>query len=154
MFKFGKRSKQCLQGVHKDLQLIMEETIKVSQLDFGIHEGARTIEKQLEYFHSGKSKIDPRKKENLIHAKHVLYEGRKNAEAVDIHISSKQYAWNTLHLSFVAGSIIAIAEKLYQEKKTTHKIRWGGNWDRDKIIIEDQRFDDLPHFEIHKPEST
>ena len=27
-------------------------------------------------------------------------------------------------------------------------IRWGGNWDMDSTIIDDQNFDDLPHFEI------
>ncbi len=57
-YVFGKRSKEKLAQCHADLQLIANEALKVSRMDFGISEGHRTIEKQQEYFHAGKSKVD------------------------------------------------------------------------------------------------
>jgi len=43
--------------------------------------------------------------------------------------------------------MFATAERLYNEGKITHKLRWGGDWDSDKVF-DDQNFDDLPHFEL------
>ena len=51
---FSKKSRAMLEQVHPDLQKVMEEAIKI--IDFSITEGARTKEKQLEYFKAGKSK--------------------------------------------------------------------------------------------------
>jgi len=28
------------------------------------------------------------------------------------------------------------------------EVRWGGNWDRDEVILDDQGLDDLGHFEL------
>ena len=46
MYQLGKTSKQRLSTCHEDLQLIMNESIKVSTVDFGIAQGERTIEQQ------------------------------------------------------------------------------------------------------------
>ena len=51
---FSKKSRAMLEQVHPDLQKVMEEAIKI--IDFSITEGARTKEKQLEYYKAGKSK--------------------------------------------------------------------------------------------------
>lgn len=40
-----------------------------------------------------------------------------------------------------AGYVLRVAEEL------GITIRWGGDWDSDKIF-DDQNFDDLPHFEV------
>ena len=58
MFKFSKRSIDKLNTCHKDLQLIMNTVISVSNIDFGISEGHRSIELQNKYFKEGKSQID------------------------------------------------------------------------------------------------
>ena len=58
--------------------------------------------------------------------------------------------WDNEHLSYLAGLIHGVTEMLLVEGKITHKIRWGGNWDMDGVILIDQTFDDRPHFELIK----
>ena len=112
-YVFGKRSKEKLAQCHADLQLIANEALKVSRMDFGISEGHRTIEKQQEYFHAGKSKVD------------------------GIKIKEKNNYQPTVAF-------------MINEGKITHRLRWGFNWDMDGEIGTDQRFQDMPHFELKK----
>lgn len=144
MFVFGKKSKEKLSTCHKDLQLIMNEAIKISNVDFGISEGYRSLEKQLQYFKEGKSKIDGITKKGKHNYKPSL--------AVDIFPYLENEAnWDNEHLSYLSGVIHAVSEILFAQGETTHKIRWGGNWDMDGVILLDQSFDDRPHFELVKP---
>jgi peptidoglycan L-alanyl-D-glutamate endopeptidase CwlK len=127
----------------------MYESIKCSQVDFGLSGGGRTYEEQLQYYLDGKSKLDPRDPEKLKRAMHL----KNPSMAGDIYIyvkDKKELQYNLNHLCYVAGIITAIAERLYNEGKITHKIRWGGNWDRDSEILTDQDFDDSPHFELYE----
>jgi peptidoglycan L-alanyl-D-glutamate endopeptidase CwlK len=45
-------------------------------------------------------------------------------------------------MCYLAGVIQCAAAEL------GYDLRWGGNWDGDGEIIKDQKFNDLPHFEI------
>lgn len=143
MFKFGNKSKERLSTCHKDIQLIMNEAIKISNVDFGIAEGHRSLEKQLQYYKQGKSKIDG-----------VTKKGKHNyipSLAVDIFpFINNKVNWDNEHLSYLSGVIHAVSEILFTQGKITHKIRWGGNWDMDGVILIDQSFDDRPHFELVK----
>ena len=142
-FQFGNRSKEELQSCHADLQLVLEESLKNSCVDFGVSEGQRSLEKQLEYFRTGKSKIDGIKKKG----KHNL----QPSEAADIYVfveGKPKLAYDERHMAYLAGVITATANRLYSERKISHKVRWGGNWDMNGEIILDQDFDDLPHFEL------
>ena len=47
---------------------------------------------------------------------------------------------------FLAGAILTVANLLKIE------IRWGGDWDRDGEVL-DNDFDDLGHFELVRPKS-
>jgi len=144
MYKFGKTSKERLATCHSDIQLIMNESIKITNVDFGIAEGERSIEKQQQYFKEGKSKIDG-----------VNKKGKHNytpSLAVDIYPYFDNGAkWDNEHLSYLSGIIHAVSEMLFASEKITHKIRWGGNWDMDGVILIDQSFDDRPHFELVLP---
>lgn len=144
MYKFGNTSKSRLQTCHKDIQLIMNEAIKITNVDFGIAEGYRSIEKQQQYFKEGKSKIDG-----------VSKKGKHNYSpslAVDIYPYFENGAkWDNEHLSYLSGIIHAVSEILFADGKISHKVRWGGNWDMDEIILIDQSFDDRPHFELVLP---
>ena len=144
MFKFGKTSKERLSTCHADIQLIMNEAIKITNVDFGIAEGYRNIEKQQQYFKEGKSKIDG-----------VSKKGKHNYSpslAVDIYPYFENGAkWDNEHLSYLSGIIHAVSEILFADGKISHKVRWGGNWDMDGIILIDQSFDDRPHFELVLP---
>lgn len=144
MLKFGNTSKTRLKTCHKDIQLIMNEAIKITNVDFGIAEGHRSLDKQLQYFNEGKSKIDG-----------INRKGKHNytpSLAVDIYPYFNNGAkWDNEHLSYLSGIIHAVSEMLFSDGKISHKIRWGGNWDMDGIILIDQSFDDRPHFELVLP---
>jgi peptidoglycan LD-endopeptidase CwlK len=144
MYKFGKTSIERLATCHSDIQLIMNESIKITNVDFGIAEGERSIEKQQQYFKEGKSKIDG-----------INKKGKHNytpSLAVDIYPYFDNGAkWDNEHLSYLSGIIHAVSEMLFASEKITHKIRWGGNWDMDGVILIDQSFDDRPHFELVLP---
>lgn len=156
MHKFGKRSQECKATLHEDWQVIHDTAIKTIPVDYGIHQGGRTYALQLEYFLTGKSRLDPRIPEQLAKAKHVIIPGvRDKAKASDIHISEKHrgksLAWDKDHLIYVAGYLMATADLLFRQGKISHRLRWGGNWDMDGTIVIDQEFDDLPHLELFKP---
>lgn len=146
MNKFSQRSKKQLATLHDDLKLIMEETIKVSPIDFILVEGHRSLERQYELYKKGLSKLDGVRTKS----KHNSFPSM----AIDIcaYVPLKpRLAYDVNHLCLIAGVVIAVADHLYQLGSISHVIRWGGNWDQDGEIITDQNFDDLPHFELFKP---
>ncbi len=143
MYRFGITSKKRLSTCHGDLQLIMNEAIKISDVDFGIAEGYRTVERQQQLYRLRKSKIDGIIKKS----KHNM----KPSMAVDIFPVIKGLAkWDEEHLSYLSGIIHAVSERLYKSHRISHRVRWGGNWDMDGEILIDQSFDDRPHFELVK----
>ena len=143
---FGNRSKKQISTCHPDLQIIFEESLKISMVDFGVSEGHRPTEKQKEYFDRGLSKIDG-----------INKKGKHNSMpsmAGDIYAYVKgkpKLAYNVTYLSYLGGVITATAERLLNEGRISHKIRWGYNWDGDGEIGTDQRFQDLPHYELINP---
>jgi len=143
MYKFGERSLNNLESCHEDLQLIANEALKVSQVDFGISEGHRSLQRQLELFNAGKSKIDG-----------VTKKGKHNYNpslAFDFYAyvpGKKELAFDVTHLMYIVGVITAVGERLYQEGKISHKVRSGANWDGDGELKYDQSFFDAPHIQI------
>ena len=146
MYKFGKGSLSKLESVHHDLVKILKLAITRTPVDFGISEGHRSIERQNELYNQGKSKIDG-----------INKKGKHNYNpslAVDIYAyhpdlaTRKKLAYDVPTLCLIAGVIIASAEELKAKGEVNHSIRWGGNWDNDGVILYDQSFDDLPHFEL------
>jgi peptidoglycan L-alanyl-D-glutamate endopeptidase CwlK len=148
-YKFGKTSNERLKDVHIELVKVLQEAVKVSDIDFAITEGHRSITRQKQLFDEGKSKIDG-----------VTRKGKHNyfpSLAVDIAVyhpdleTRKKLLYDKASLSFIAGIIQSTAVKLYEAGIISHLVRWGGNWDKDGVIIQDQSFIDLPHFELYKP---
>lgn len=148
-YNFGERSLEQLATLHPDLQLIMLESLKNTDVDFSLVEGHRTVERQNKLYKKGLSKIDGIK----TIGKHNVYP----SEAVDIVIYTsnrdmrKRIAYDFIHLAYVGGVITSTAKQLFVQGKISHLIRWGLNWDRDGILKFDQTFIDAPHFEIFKP---
>lgn len=142
---FSKKSLEMLQQCHPDLQKVMMEAIKI--IDFSVTEGARTKEKQIEYYKAGKSKT--------LNSKHLPKYcnefGREYSFAIDIlpyfqtepHIDYNDREEFTL----LAGIILGIAKQLRDQGKIKSQIRWGGNWGLGKRI-KYTTFVDMPHFEI------
>ena len=147
--KLGVNSNEKLNTCHQDFQKIIRLAISRSKVDFGVSEGHRAIERQHKLFLEGKSKIDGYTKKGKHNYKpslagdiYAYHPNRKVRERI---------IYDPLTLSYIAGVIDSCAQELYSKKEITHLIRWGGNWDSDGIIKYDQRFNDLPHFELIKP---
>ncbi len=137
MPRFGQRSILQLNTCHPDLKYILEVAIEI--YDFSVICGHRGKEEQNIAFTSGKSKLEfPKSKHN-----------KSPSMAADLApwpIDWKEYS----RFRLLAGHIIGIAHVLYCKGSIKHKIRWGGDWDSDKDM-DDQKFKDLPHFELIKP---
>lgn len=145
MYQFGTTSQRRLATCHQDMRLIMSVAIQRSQVDFGIAEGHRSIARQQQLFKEKKSRVDG-----------INKLGKHNYNpslAADVYAWVNGKAnWDEKHLAYIGGVVTAVAKELLAQGRISHDIRWGANWDRDGEIITDQDFDDLPHFELVKPE--
>jgi len=158
-FNFGAKSEKELSSCNSDLQMIMKEAIKISPIDFGIVYGRRPAELQFELFKKGRELqsgvwIIVNKKfvvTNLDGYQKKSMHNYEPSKAVDIRIyvpGHPELAYDPEHLCYVAGIIMTVADQLFKERWISHRIRWGGNWDQDGIILFDQSLADRPHFEI------
>lgn len=145
-FRFGKTSKTRLATCHNDLQKVLQLAISRSRIDFGISEGHRSLKRQKQLFDEGRSKIDGIKKKGK-HNYHPSLAADIYIYHPDPEVRSK-LLYDKPSLCYIAGVIISCAGELLEKDEISHSIRWGGNWDRDGIILQDQSFDDLPHFEL------
>jgi peptidoglycan L-alanyl-D-glutamate endopeptidase CwlK len=157
---FGEASLKQLSTLHPDLRLIMTEAIKRCEVDFALVEGYRSPEKQFEYFKKGRA-LDQHGNWVVVNKRNVITNidgykiiGKHNyypSIAVDIaaYVPDKpDLAYDPSHLSYIAGSIMRIAEQLYDEGKITHLVRWGGDWNVNGDFT-DSNLCDKPHFEIY-----
>jgi peptidoglycan L-alanyl-D-glutamate endopeptidase CwlK len=147
--ELGTSSLEKLSTCHLDMVKIISLAIRRSRVDFGITEGNRPIARQKELYDQGKSQIDGIKKKGKHNYNPSL--------ALDYYIyhpdlqARRKLAYDKCSLTYVAAIMVCCAEELYEAGEITHKLRWGGNWDKDGIIIHDQSFDDLCHVELFKP---
>lgn len=150
MYSFGQRSLTHFNTLHKDLQLILLELIKI--YDVSIISGIRTDAEQHALYLDEKSTLDGISKKSK-------HQGRKDEDgnivsfAVDLMpykkgtnaFSGKQN--DVYRFYFMMGLLKSISFKLLEEGKITHKIRLGMDWDSDDVYF-DQNFNDLPHAEL------
>jgi len=126
--RFSKKSQAKLDTCHGSLRKVFAEVIKY--VDCTILEGHRGKQLQDKYFSEGKSKVKfPKGRHN-----------QKPSFAVDV--APYPIDWTDrerFHL--FAGFVIGIATA------RGVKLRWGGDWDLD-WEVNDNRFDDFPHFEL------
>lgn len=146
-FVFGKTSEERLRTMHRDLQLVFRESLKASEVDFGIAEGHRPVKRQQELYAQGRT-VPGR---IVTHVDGINKKSKHNklpSDAGDVYawVNGKAI-WSERYLTYLGGVITTTAKRLYAEGKISRPIRWGGNWDRDGNILDDQRFDDAPHYE-------
>lgn len=137
---FSKKSLGMLQQCHPDLQKVMMEAIKI--IDFSVTEGARTIEKQREYYKAGKSKT--------MNSKHLPKYCKEIDKECSFAIDVVPYPVNyndRERFCVLAGIVLGIAKVLKDRGIIKSDIRWGGDWNRNNIT-KDESFSDLPHFEV------
>lgn len=119
-FKLGPRSLLNLRGVHPDLVRVVKRAISISDIDFTVIEGLRTVARQKELFAKGATKT--------MRSRHI------HGFAVDI-------------APYVAGSIRwdwPLFDKIEEAMKKAAKLEnvsvtWGGDW---------KSFKDGPHWEL------
>jgi peptidoglycan L-alanyl-D-glutamate endopeptidase CwlK len=128
MASFGVRSKTRLQEAHPDLQRLFERVVQ--NFDCAVIEGHRDEEKQNALFNSGQSKVQwPNSKHN-------------STPSMAVDVCPYPCDWDDAQeFYFFSGYVLGIA------KEMGIKIRWGGDWDQD-LDINDQNFNDLVHFEL------
>ncbi len=136
--QYSHRSKKRLKTCHMDLEIIFCEVLKT--YDHSILDGHRMKEEQNSLYEKNLSKLKfPLSKHN-----------KMPSEGVDV--APWPIDWkNTKRFYHFAGYVFGIAERLLDEGTITHKIRWGGDWDSDNDL-DDQNFMDLVHFETVNPD--
>lgn len=119
-YRLSKRSLSNLEGVHPDLVAIVKAAIEISEVDFVVIEGLRSIERQKQLVAKGASKT--------MRSRHLT------GHAVDIAAwVNGEINWDKEHYSKIADAMKAAATKLGKQ------VEWGGDW---------RTFYDGPHFQL------
>ncbi len=131
MYSLSRTSNRRKKTCHWKIQLIIDEAILTSPIDFGVADGHRTDAKQLKAFKRGASLLDGIIKKSL----HQL----KPSPAIDLYayIKGKGAVWTEKELALLAGHILGTANRLKID------LEWGGNW---------KSFKDFPHYQLAKHE--
>ena len=135
MYKLSKRSLNNLNGVHPDLVKVVKRALEISDIDFTVVEGLRTIEKQKEYVAKGASKIMK---------SYHLKQKDGYGHAVDIY----PYYNGSVQVNAPLSEFKKIANAMMKAGNEYDVIvTWGADWDRDGNIKE-HSFIDSPHYQI------
>ena len=131
---FSYESIQKLSGCHPELKILFNEVIK--NFDCTILQGFRNKEDQEAAFKAGNTKLH-------------WPNGKHNAQpSLAVDAAPYPVDWNNQkRMYWFAGYVMGIAQKLKDEGKMTHAVRYGGDWNSNKDIT-DQTFNDLVHFEL------
>jgi len=120
-------------------------TVVAEEFDIRVLEGVRSWERQGQLLAEGRTTLEPGESK---HNPPKLDDGTEDqlwlSNAVDV--APYPIDWNDAkRFIYLAGLVIGVGRAL------GYNLRWGGNWDEDQVIIDDQNFDDLPHFEYVGP---
>ena len=137
MAQFSRHSKRELATCHPALRAILYRTIDV--FNFRVVEGHRTQKRQNRLYKQGKSQLKwPESSHNT-----------NPSMAADL--APWPIDWQkTDRFYLMAGHVLMAAHELRREGEIDYAVRWGGNWDGD-TKLDDQQFDDIPHFELVRP---
>ena len=106
MYQLGNRSKQKLEGVHPDLVAVVERAISISEQDFSVLEGLRSVERQRKLVDTGKS--------TTMNSRHLT------GHAVDLAPYPLSWDWNYFYP--IADAMKQAARELGVD------LEWGGDW--------------------------
>lgn len=141
MPSYSATSSLRLAECHRDLRMVFGKVIKY--MDCSILCGHRKEPEQNQAFAAGLSQLQwPDSKHNQLPSMAV--------DAGPYFIELGNTDWNDEKaFSAFAGRVLQIADEMLEKGEITHKLRWGGDWDGDGRT-KDERFKDLPHFELIK----
>ena len=133
MFYFGKNSKNRLSECHFNLQNLFNEVIK--HYNCAVICGRRGEGEQDQAVFEGRSIISyPLSKHNKIPS--------QAADVIPWFDERPHIRWRDREAFYFFGGFV-----LGTTSKLGIKMRWGGDWDKDRDL-HDQNFFDLPHFEL------
>ncbi len=119
-YVLGTRSRSRLEGVHPDLVKVVERAIQLTEVDFTVLEGMRTLERQKKLVAKGAS--------TTLNSRHLT------GHAVDIGAwvdGTVRWDWPLYHKLAEAMKQAALELKV--------DVDWGGDW---------KSFPDGPHYQL------
>lgn len=120
MFRLGKRSRKNLEGVHPDLVAVVERAIEITEVDFTVIEGMRTLKRQKQLWREGATRT--------LNSRHLT------GHAVDIAAwVNGTVSWDWEYYYKIEDAMKQAAEELGVD------IEWGGDW---------RSFKDGPHWQL------
>jgi peptidoglycan LD-endopeptidase CwlK len=105
-FVLGPTSRERLKGIHPDLVSVVERAIEITEADFTVLEGLRTLERQKTLYATGKSKT--------LNSRHIT------GHAVDI--APYPISWDWKDYPPIEDAMKQAAKELNVD------IEWGGDW--------------------------
>ena len=105
-YVLGSKSRHKLEGVHADLVAVVQRAIEITEQDFTVLEGLRTVERQQYLYNTGKSKTR--------NSRHLT------GHAVDL--APWPITWDWDHFYPIADAMKQAAEELDIPRE------WGGDW--------------------------
>lgn len=133
-FKLGKTSLARLKGVDETLANVVKRAIEISEVDFTVLEGVRTLERQRELYAQGRTAP----------GKIVTWTMKsRHIEGKAVDLVPYPLDWNDL------DKFNKIKDAMFQAAKELDvNLRWGADWDGDGNYREKGEYDS-PHFEIN-----
>ena len=106
MYTLGRRSIENLEGVHPDLVEVVQRAIQITEQDFTVIEGLRSVERQRQLVAEGKSRT--------MNSRHLT------GHAVDIAPWPISWEWDKFYL---------IEDAMKQAARELDiPLEWGGDW--------------------------
>ena len=119
-YVLGLRSRKRLKGVHPDLVKVVKRALEISEVDFTVLEGVRSVSRQRQLVEQGAS--------TTMNSRHLT------GHAVDLGAwvgGTVRWDWPLYHK--IGAAMKQAADEL------NVKIVWGGDW---------KKFPDGPHFQL------
>ena len=127
-FKLSQRSLDKLDGVHPDLVAVVKRAIELTDVDFGVTYGVRTLAEQKELYNSGRSQT--------MKSKHLI-QGDGYSHAVDlVAYFGSNVSWELNVYDNICDAMAQAAEELEVP------IKWGAAWSEGDIRYYDDTAED------------
>lgn len=146
-YRLSSASLSKLSGLHADLVKVVKRAIEITDMDFAVNEGLRTVERQRQLYNSGASQ--------------TMKSNHLTGNAVDlVPTPSGKMNWNDWDNYYIMATAMRLAAE-----QLNIKVKWGGCWEvingktgnpKDWVNAYGDRqrakgkkpFTDGPHFEL------
>jgi peptidoglycan L-alanyl-D-glutamate endopeptidase CwlK len=119
MFKLSQRSLNKLDGVHPDLVAVVKRAIEITDVDFGVTYGVRTVEEQEKLVASGRSQT--------MKSKHLI-QATGYSHAVDlVAYDGSDVVWEINVYDNICDAMARAADELEVP------VKWGAAWSEGDI---------------------